>query len=175
VELEFGIQVAEKGDGLTDEAFNRVVQDVGPRLFAYIRIRERSSADAEDVMGETLERAYRSWRSGRRPQGEATAWLCTIARNLLIDRSRRRRIRQLVRPSVPAASNGELDGSAERLWFSGLSAVLTRRQYEAVLLHYLLDLDDRAIAAQLGISASGARALLSRALSVLRQHPDILQ
>lgn len=50
-------------------------------------------------------------------------------------------------------------------------AVLLPRQRAAVVLHYVADLDDAAVAAALGCSVSTVRSQISRALARLRQEP----
>lgn len=66
-------------------------------------------ADAEDLVQDTLLRAYRSIDSfdGRHPR----AWLLTIMRNAQMNRTRRRRPELLDDPA--ATLNRTIDGSAE--------------------------------------------------------------
>jgi RNA polymerase sigma factor (sigma-70 family) len=60
------------------------------------------------------------------------------------------------------------------LWFDAIASVLTDRQREALLLRYQRDLTDADIGSIMGISESGVRSLVSRALDVLRSHPELL-
>jgi RNA polymerase sigma-70 factor (ECF subfamily) len=83
--------VAELGQvaGGDRDAFRRVYDQAGPRMFA-ICLRMMGSRDlAEDVMQEVFVRVWeRSWQydPGR---GEAMAWLSTLTRNCALDRLRR--------------------------------------------------------------------------------------
>src|SRR5215475_80103 len=51
---------------------------------------------AEDLTGETFEKAFRAWRRFDPRRGTARAWLCKIARHVALDhfRSEERRLRR---------------------------------------------------------------------------------
>lgn len=68
--------------------FESVVPDLVPRLFAAAMTLTRDPHEAEDLVQETLLRAYRAWHTfdGQHPK----AWLLTILRNEHIDRLRKR-------------------------------------------------------------------------------------
>lgn len=69
----------------------RALHDVyaGPLyVFAYRRLRD--SQAAEEVVQDTLVRAWRARDRYDETRGPVSAWLFTIARNLIIDRVRRR-------------------------------------------------------------------------------------
>src|SRR5947208_15418071 len=53
-------------------------------------------AVAEDLTGETFEKAFRAWRRFDPRRGTARAWLCRIARRVALDhfRSEERRLRR---------------------------------------------------------------------------------
>jgi RNA polymerase sigma factor (sigma-70 family) len=82
----------------------------------------------------------------------------------------------LVRGRQPAAENGHAGEAATEfwMWFDALSEVLSPRQREVLLLRYRRDLSDDDIGLILGISPSGVRSAVSRALAILRQHPELL-
>jgi RNA polymerase sigma factor (sigma-70 family) len=60
------------------------------------------------------------------------------------------------------------------LWFDALAAILTERQREALVLRYQDDLTDAEIGSIMGISESGVRSLVARALTAMRSHPEIV-
>src|SRR5437667_4518884 len=72
-----------------DDAFRRFLAEQRPTLLARARHLCRSRrADAEDLVQDTLERAWRA--RGRLRDGEASrGWLHSILANLFIDRARR--------------------------------------------------------------------------------------
>lgn len=76
---------------------HRVVETVAResygRLVAYLSARTRDVAGAEDALAEALMSALTTWpRDGVPRQPEA--WLLTVARNRLVDQSRRFRVRE---------------------------------------------------------------------------------
>ena len=158
------------------DRFVALLDEVGPRLFAYIRLFESNHADAEDVREATVERAFRAWRSGRRPTGAPLHWFLLIGRRLLIDRARRRRIAAIFRADgLQPQADESLRESEERMWFRQLATVLPRRQFEAIVLRYLFDVGDIELGRLLGLSPSAARTLIARAVARLRMHPELLK
>ena len=61
-------------------------------VYRYVLLMLRSAEDAEDVTGEAFQRAFAAWNAGHGPAGQALPWLLLIARRLVIDRTRRRRL-----------------------------------------------------------------------------------
>jgi RNA polymerase sigma-70 factor (ECF subfamily) len=145
----------------------------------YVLLARRRPEDAEDLVSDVFDRAYRAWRSGHGPAGRALPWLLLIARRLIVDRWRRERIFRWL-PLPDAWTGGEPrdpeDAGARAefwMWLDRLAAALPDRQREIVLLRYQRDLSDEDIGEILGLSASGVRSLLSRALATLRHHPEL--
>ena len=77
------------GDGSADAAFHRYVVPELPALLRVARTLTQNSHDAEDLVQDTIIRAYKSITTfdGAHPR----AWLFTILRNTHINRNRRRR------------------------------------------------------------------------------------
>jgi RNA polymerase sigma factor (sigma-70 family) len=157
-----------------DVVYARHYRDV----FRYCLVLLRDASDAEDVTGEVFERGLRAWRGGRRPPGEALPWLLLVARRIVIDRARRRRlVRWLsfarIGPTVQAGAGVEVERMEFWIWFDQLASALTSRQREVLLLRYQYDLKDQEIGRILGLSEPGVRSLASRALAALRHHPEL--
>jgi RNA polymerase sigma-70 factor (sigma-E family) len=125
-------------------------------------------AEAEEVAQEALERAYARWRS---VADHDEPWVARVATNLAIGRWRKRR------PTVPLA---EADGrpahppddaavlAFQRQALVGGLKALSRRQREVVVLRYLADMPEAAVAAALGTSVGTVKTHASRGLSHLR-------
>lgn len=123
-------------------------------------------ADAEEVAQEALARAYARWST---VGGHAEPWVATVAANLAIGRWRRRR------PTVPfSAQHGAAGGDAadaatlERLGLVTALRQLPRRQREVVVLRYLADLSEAAVAEQLSTSVGTVKQHAHRGLARLR-------
>ncbi len=147
-------------------------------VYRYVLMMLRHEADAEDVTAETFDRAYSAWRGGHGPAGQPLPWLLLIARRLVIDRGRRRRLLSwlslgALHPHEEPSDGAGTDRSEFWLWFERFARELPSRQREVLILRYQRDLGDEAIGEILGLSASGVRSLVARACETLRRNPEI--
>ena len=124
---------------------------------------------AEDLTGETFEKAFRTWRRFDPRRGSARTWLCQIARTAALDHfraeERRRRredrfARERVESEDPPTVPGELGIALARL---------SPAEREVVALRVLLELDGPSTARLLGISRTACSTRLSRALKRLEE------
>lgn len=152
-----------------EQAYRAHYRDV----YRYLLVVTRSVPDAEDVASETFERAYQAWRAVPDP---ALPWLLLTARRIATDRWRRaRRLASIALRIGPARPGDAGERQTEFwLWFDAVSRLLTDRQREVLALRYQRDLSDADIARIIGLSESGVRSLIARALDVLRSHPELL-
>jgi RNA polymerase sigma-70 factor (ECF subfamily) len=127
---------------------------------------------AEDLTGETFEKALRSWRRFDPRRAGPRTWLCRIARNVALDwfraEERRRRREETYGRSQPH--------SAEAVFSEGLSAPLEAAlaelspgEREVVALRVVLELDGPSAARVLGMSETACSTRLSRALKRLEE------
>jgi RNA polymerase sigma-70 factor, ECF subfamily len=142
-------------------------------VYRYVLSLTRSVEDAEEITADAFERALRSWSE---VPDRPVAWLLLTARRIATDRWRRaRRLARILlngRSTRSEAMNSpDPDFDA---WFAALGAVLTKRQREVLVLRYQRDLTDADIGSVMGLSESGVRSLVARALAVLRSHPELL-
>jgi RNA polymerase sigma factor (sigma-70 family) len=147
-------------------------------VYRYVLGLTRSRDDADEVSAETFARAYAATLAGRGPGDRPVPWLLLTARRIVTDRWRR------VRRSMGLESRARLhridpdagEGRTEFwLWFDAVSRALSDRQREVLLLRYQRDLTDDDIALVMGLTPSGVRSLVGRALAVLRDHPELLR
>jgi RNA polymerase sigma-70 factor (ECF subfamily) len=68
-------------------------EHAGPLLRYVVHLTRGDRAWAEDVVQETLLRAWRNPRAFDPARGPARAWLCTVARNIVVDGHRARQAR----------------------------------------------------------------------------------
>jgi RNA polymerase sigma factor (sigma-70 family) len=134
----------------------------------------RNVADAEDVAAETFERAYKAWKRAGIPSDHPLPWLFLAARRISTDRWRRAR-RVVVDGLGTRAGKipSDVERSDEWLWLTSLAAVLSPRQREVILLRFHRDLSHADIALVMGLTPSGVRSLLARAIQALREHPEV--
>lgn len=150
-----------------EELFERHYPDV----LRYALVLTNNREDAEDVAAETFARAWRAFAQRREPQGSPLPWLLTIARNIATDWWRRlsRRATRL----FPRTDADPQDAVESRLWLASLVRVLPPRQREVIALRYHRDLSDREIGRIMGLTESGVRSLVARAIETLRLHPEV--
>jgi RNA polymerase sigma-70 factor (ECF subfamily) len=135
----------------------------------YLLFLTGNRAVAEDLTGETFEKAFRSWRRFDPRRGTPRAWLCRIARSAALDhfRSEQRRRRREERYAHGAAELEEPELGPGAL--EAALAQLTPAEREVVALRVLLDLDGPTTARVLGISTTACSTRLSRALKRLEE------
>ena len=120
--------------------------------------------DGADVAADVFARAFDAMDHDHGPAGRALPWLLVIARRLVIDRWRRRRlIRWLPLPIGRSAPAGDAADRGEFwIWLAQLAAALPERQRELIFLRYREDLTDAEIGTVDGPVGVG-RALARRA------------
>ena len=149
---------AQVADSHLDDVYGYLVWFTGDRFVA------------EDLVGETFERALKLWHRFDPARGSARTWLCQVARTTALDHFRSEKRRQ--RREQLAASPERFD---ERL-IEGLSPELeaalqrlTAGEREVIALRVVLDFDARSAASMLGISPTNCTTRLNRALGKLEE------
>lgn len=159
----------------TDNRFEAIYTRHFKDVYRYVLGLTRSHDEADDVTAETFERALNVWNSRRELPYSPLPWLMLTARRVAIDRWRRVRRLAGLRPRVRVIDVASEERRTDFwLWFEALAGVLSDRQREVLLLRYQRDLSDEDIAMIMGLSASGVRSLVGRALAALRSHPELL-
>lgn len=120
-----------------------------------------SRAEAEEVAQESLAKAWARWSAVR---GHSEAWVATVAANEAIDIWRRRQ--RTGRLPVTDASTPE---HVVDLRINLVRALrrLPRRQREVVVLRYLVDLPEQAVAEALSISVGTVKSHAARGINAL--------
>jgi RNA polymerase sigma-70 factor, ECF subfamily len=86
-----------KGD---EVAFAELYDAIAPRLFGFLRKATRDEVAAEDLMQQTLLQIHRE-RGSFIPGARVMPWAFAIARRLMIDSARRRRVEQRLFSDAP--------------------------------------------------------------------------
>lgn len=120
---------------------------------------------AEDLVAEAFARAWASWPKVSRHPAPA-AWVVRTALNVRVSWWRRRR-REVALDGHERASRTEDAFDANDALLVAVRR-LPQRQREVVALRIWLDLDTKAVAEVLGISAQTVAVHLSRATATLR-------
>jgi RNA polymerase sigma-70 factor (ECF subfamily) len=142
---------------------------VGPHVAVLraVAIREVGPHDADDVVQDTLVRAWRRRSTYRADLGSAKAWLVAI----LLDQVSRRRTRTRLHLLVALNGSGVVADNTrtgDRLDVEDAVRQLPRRQREVITLFYLADLSVEEVAGVLGITPGSVKSHLFDARSALR-------
>lgn len=159
------------------EAFGVLYDRYVDAVYRYVFYRVRNEAEAEDVTSEVFMRALRAIPKYE-PRQAFLAWLYRIARNAVIDRSRRRATRQqvtfedaLAHPNADQVVNpdeGLLAGSDASAVRKAMQQ-LTPLQQEILVLRYVEGYDTKTISKLVGKRDGTIRGIEFRALAALRQ------
>lgn len=164
-----------------EAAMMRVLYDEhAAALWRYALRLTGDAARAEDVVQETLLRAWRHPEVSADPDRPARAWLYTVARNLVIDERRSARFRNeagtpdlvKVADSVTAgtatAGPDEVDTALDRLLISTALSELSEDHRAVIQRAYYQGWSTAQIAADLGIAEGTVKSRLHYAVRALR-------
>jgi len=154
------------------EAFTRLLDRHLAGLQKFLIRTTGNGADADEVAQEAFLRIWTradSWQSDR---VRFTTWLFRIARNLAIDRHRRRRetndedLEQIVDDAPDTAHT--IDAERRRKMMQNAIAQLPERQRTALVLCHFDGMSNPDAAAVLDVSVDALESLLSRARRSLK-------
>ncbi len=154
------------------EAFTRLLDRHLAGLQKFLIRMTGNGADADEVAQEAFLRIWTradSWQSDR---VRFTTWLFRIARNLAIDRHRRRRetndedLEQIVDETPDTAHT--IDAERRRKMMQNAIAQLPERQRTALVLCHFDGMSNPDAAAVLDVSVDALESLLSRARRSLK-------
>ncbi|HTJ61756.1 MAG TPA: RNA polymerase sigma factor [Candidatus Saccharimonadales bacterium] len=175
-EREEDAALARRAGSGEAEAFGVLYDRYVDAVYRYVFYRVRNEAEAEDVTSDVFMRALRAIPKYE-PRQAFLAWLYRIARNAVIDRSRRQGARQqvsfedaLAHPNADQVVNpdaGLLAGSDASVVRVAMQQ-LTPLQQEILVLRYVEGYDTKTISKLVGKRDGTIRGIEFRALSALR-------
>jgi RNA polymerase sigma-70 factor (ECF subfamily) len=151
-------------------AFRAFYERYAEPIHGYHVRRTREPDAAYDLTAETFARAWLArGRFRDRRGGSAAPWLFAIARNVLVDSVRRRRLERSACERLGILV--EAPSEPEETWLDGLDGTLDDLppgQAEAVRLRVVDELEYDQVARKLGTTEAAARVRVHRGLSALR-------
>lgn len=162
--------MADEGVGADVEAFRAVYVAHARAVYGFFRNRV-SHHDAEDLTSETFVRAYRAFGRYDDRGLPIRAWLMRIARNLFIERGRKRAAQVVAPDQLDRPVDDHQDAVTTRV--EGVVALaalasLPEGQATVIDLRLLRGLSVAEVAAVLESTEEAVRALTYRALRALR-------
>jgi RNA polymerase sigma-70 factor (ECF subfamily) len=175
-EREEDARLARRAGNGEAEAFGVLYDRYVDAVYRYVYYRVRNEAEAEDVTSEVFMRALRAIPKYE-PRQAFLAWLYRIARNAVIDRSRRQASRKQVSfEDALAHPHGDQVVNPDEGLLAGSDASVVRKamqeltplQQEVLVLRYVEGLDTKSICRITGKRDGTIRGIEFRALSALR-------
>ncbi|MGM1060186.1 sigma-70 family RNA polymerase sigma factor [Saccharothrix sp. Mg75] len=158
---------------LEDELIRRLYQEFGSALLGHaMRLTGSDRQWAEDIVQETLVRAWRNAEKLERDPVLLRSWLFTVARRLVIDDRRKRSVRPQeseLTPSDEAPVRDEADRTLAAIVVAEAMNGLTEEHREAILETYLRDRTVGEAAAVLGVPPGTVKSRVYYALRALRR------
>ena len=147
-------------------------------IYRFVYANIRNADDAEDITQSVFVKAWMALPKYKDQGKPFSSWLYRIAKNEIIDLSRKKKnvsLDDLPETSHPIGEDKEhpsfLVESKENAALIMESLVcLTSEQKEALVMKFMNDLSNKEIAAVSGKSEAGVRQMQSRALRALRQY-----
>jgi len=150
------------------EAFQMIIRTHSRTLFAIAYCILQNREEAEDVVQDSLIKAWKMrWRV-RDPE-KFPAWLSMIARHRAHDIFRKRRPIPLTHETIETHQANTPDTMAMDQQLHSALATLPELHRAAVALRYFEDMDYRSIENTLGLTNGELRGILGRALASLRK------
>jgi RNA polymerase sigma-70 factor, ECF subfamily len=138
--------------------------------YAYVHLRDHHAA--EDIAAAVFHKLLDSVQKGHMPV-TPRAWLYQVARNLIIDHTRRQRHRDHAPLTDTLAAPANVESTVEALLRAERAHEallrLNERQRDVIILRFLQGLDVSEVAAILNVSVGAVKTLQHRALENLRQ------
>ena len=163
-------------ESATHDAIEAVARDSYGRLVAYIASRTGDIADAQDALSEALIAALESWPMSGVPD-KPEAWLLHVARNRLIDASRREQTRRDAEPLLLQLA-GEAESSVKedelfpderlKLLFVCAHPAIAVAARTPLMLQVVLGIDAAKIASAFLVSPAAMSQRLVRAKTKIR-------
>ena len=142
------------------------------RIYGYVRMTLRDAHDAEDATQDVFAQAYRALPRFELRGQPVRGWLFRVARNVAIDRMRRRRTHPEAPMDLDGHSEPSTSGEVEKVFgHDGLLdqvRLLPDAQREVVVLRYAMEFTFPEIANVTGRSPAAVRQMHQRALGTLR-------
>ncbi len=174
------LERAQAGDAAALDALLRAVQ---PQLYRFSMKMCRHTADAEDVLQDSMLTLARSIRDFRGASSLST-WLFTVARSFCIKKRRKSKFapkREESLEQLPAGERGRMKSEAPsphdqaesaEIWRQVQAAIqrLEPAYREVLILRDIEGLRAKEVAEVVGISVSAVKTRLHRARAQLREH-----
>ena len=167
-------ELIRRAQEFDQEALGWLYELFYPKLYNYAYLQLGDVHQAEDLASEVLLRVLESLKGYRFRGVPLAAWVFRIARNYLIDLSRRRQRRQQVGlyegiPDTQDSPQAVAERSIAQDEIRLALTKLTEEQRQVIILKFVEGMDNASVARVLGRSQGAVKSLQHRALVSLRK------
>jgi RNA polymerase sigma-70 factor (ECF subfamily) len=146
-------------------AFGELYDLYLPRVYAFCLLHTGTHEEAEDLTGDTFERALAAITRYEERGVPFSRWLLRIAHNMVLNHARRQGRRTgLDQPEVVPDLDGHMEDWSEAHWLHGHIRQLPPDQQQVVRLRFYDDHRFSEVAQRMGRSEGAVKQLLRRAL-----------
>jgi RNA polymerase sigma-70 factor, ECF subfamily len=159
------------------QAFVALYERYVDRIFRYIIHMIEDEDQAKDITSATFEKALRGIGNYRYQGVSFGSWLYRIARNEILQHSRRKRLRAFLHPNLRSEIDVErqvFSGLLEQQLFSALNR-LSKNDRDIITLRFLEQLSTSEVSAILNCSSGTTYVRLHRALARLKVEYEKLE
>lgn len=160
--------------------FEEIYQKYYTSISLYIKVHIKNSHDAEDLVSEIFETAFRSYPNYDAGKSSVSTWLYVIAKSRLKNFYRKKGGEPLdideINENLLAAEEGQSDMELAETYqhlrdlLASSLEILDERSCKAVIMKYLLNYTGEEVAARIGTTSGNTRVLLFRALRKMKRH-----
>jgi len=156
-------------------SFELIYEQYYDKVFNFIYMRILNREDAEDITEDTFIKAMTAFGNYDPEKSSYITWLCTIARNCMVDHIRKSHRDKIV-PFDETYEAGEIDSEIEKLTDDterqvyDIMSHLKQDERELLSMRYKLNMDYNQIAAVTGISSKAAAKRVERILKKCRDY-----
>lgn len=163
------------------EAFTELFDRYFTRVYQFHFFRIRQQQDAEDLTSDTLTKVFKNLHTYDPDKAPLSAWIFSIARNTLIDFTRKNKAQiddiEAVEPQEALTENFDMTTVehsvlSEKLWDA--IVILPERQQQIWALKLKSDLPHKEIAKILGTTENNVNVAISRSIKTLKKYLSYL-
>lgn len=107
---------------MANNVLDEIIKDTTPHLRSYVRSRVSNSEDADDIVQDTFYRLARAFSIMENPIGKISAWIYTVAHNLIINHGKKKHEENMV---------GTMHEDYEKSFMRDLSEIMVSADHES--------------------------------------------
>ena len=162
------LQIAE-GDRT---ALKTLYEGISGNIYGYALSILKNRDDAEDVLQETFLKIFTAAK-GYTPQKKPTAWVFTIAKNIIRDKLRKRSETTEFSEALPQEPDySAIESTEQRMIIKALFSILNDDEKQIVILHAAEGMKHREIARILDIPLATALSRYNRAVKKMEKYAN---